>query len=430
MRKNRVDIISLGCSKNLVDSERLMAQFAHYGYTVFHDSDRVCGEIVVVNTCGFIGDAKEESINMILRLAEAKTSRKIGRLFVMGCLSERYRRELETEIPEVDRFYGKFDWDNLLSDLGKAPAPGCGSERIITTPSHYAYVKIAEGCDRHCSYCAIPQATGHYKSRPLNDIIEEITLLAKQGVREIQLIAQDLTYYGLDLYRENRLAQLITAITDVPGIEWLRLHYAYPTKFPYDILPIIRTNPKVCLYLDVALQHISDHVLDLMHRHISKQETYDFVRRLRSEVPGIHLRTTLLVGHPGETEDDFLQLMDFVREMRFERLGAFAYSDEDGTFANLNYTDDVPDDIKHDRQDRIMALQQDIAAEINAEKVGKSLKVIIDRTEGDYYVGRTEFDSPEVDGEVYVSSSQPLGIGEFYTVKIISADTFDLFAEL
>ncbi|MGM9805148.1 MAG: 30S ribosomal protein S12 methylthiotransferase RimO [Candidatus Aphodosoma sp.] len=430
MRKNRVDIISLGCSKNLVDSERLMAEFAKYGYNVFHDSDDVSGEIVVANTCGFIGDAKEESINMILQLAEAKANRKIGKLFVMGCLSERYRKELEAEIPEVDRFYGKFDWSHMLSDLGRAKTPGCGQDRIITTPRHYAYVKIAEGCDRNCSYCAIPQATGRYKSRPTEEIVEEVTLLAKQGVREIQLIAQDITYYGLDLYHENRLAQLITAITAVDGIEWLRLHYAYPTNFPYEILPLIRENPKVCQYLDVALQHISDHMLGLMHRRISRQETYDFVRRLREEVPGIHIRTTLLTGHPGETEDDFEQLVSFVEEMRFERLGTFVYSDEDGTYSNLNYTDDVPDNVKHDRQDRIMALQEKIAAETNACKVGQNLKVIIDRTEGGYYVGRTEFDSPEVDGEVYIQSAHPLKTGEFYIVKITKADTYDLFAEL
>lgn len=431
MKRNRVDIISLGCSKNLIDSERLMAQFSQYGYDVHHDSDDVCGEVVVVNTCGFIGDAKEESINMILELAEAKQSKRIGRLYVMGCLSERYREELREEIPEVDHFYGKFDWDHLLADLGKTDVPGCGIRRIITTPPHYAYVKIAEGCDRSCSYCAIPQATGHYKSRPIEEITNEVATLARQGVCEIQLIAQDLTYYGLDLYHTNRLADLIMSLTAIEGIEWIRLHYAYPNGFPYEILPIIKDNPKVCLYLDVALQHISDNVLSLMHRHITKAETYDFVRRLRSEVPGIHLRTTMLVGHPGETEEDFEELLRFVEEMRFERLGAFAYSDEDGTYANRNYTDDVPDDVKQSRLDRLMALQESIAAEINVQKVGQQLTVIIDRKEGDTYVGRTQYDSPEVDGEVYIANPpRPIRIGTLNDVVVTAADTFDLYARL
>lgn len=430
MVKKRVDIISLGCSKNLVDSERLMALFAKHNYNVVHDSPDVCGEIVVVNTCGFIGDAKEESIEMILQLAAAKQHSKIGRLFVMGCLSERYRQELQTEIPEVDRFYGKFDWDEMLFDLNVANQKGCGSERIITTPSHYAYVKIAEGCDRSCSYCAIPQATGHYKSRPIEDIVQEITLLAAKGVKEIQLIAQDLTYYGLDLYHRNALNELLLKINDIEDIEWVRLHYAYPTKFPYEILPTIRNCRKICLYLDVALQHISDNMLSLMHRHITRQETYDFINRIRREVPGVHLRTTLLVGHPGETPDDVDQLVQFVKDMRFERLGAFAYSDEEGTFANLNYSDDIPQEEKQRRLDLVMHTQEQIAAEINAGKIGKQYKVIIDRTEGDYYIGRTEFDSPEVDGEVYIKHSSPLSIGQFYNVTVTSADTYDLYAEI
>lgn len=430
MLKNRVDIISLGCSKNLVDSERLMAQFAEYGYDVVHDSDNVCGEIVVINTCGFIGDAKEESINMILRMAAAKEDEAIGKLYVMGCLSERYRHELEAEIPEVDHFYGKFDWDKLLFDLGKAQQPGCGLKRIITTPAHYAYVKIAEGCDRKCSYCAIPQATGKYKSRPIEEILDEVKTLARQGVCEIQLIAQDLTYYGLELYHRNALPELVTKISETDGIKWIRLHYAYPTFFPYDLLPIIRDNIKVCLYLDVALQHISDHMLKKMHRNITKAETLTFIDRLRREVPGIHLRTTLLVGHPDETEEDFDELLRFVEEMRFERMGAFAYSDEDGTYANIHYTDNVPEEVKQERLERLMMLQERIAGKINATKAGERLDVIIDREEGGYYVGRTQFDSPEVDGEVYIRSAQALQIGHIYEVRITEADTYDLYGTM
>ena len=430
MTKNRVDIVSLGCSKNLVDTERLMAQFAHYGYSVFHDSDNVRGEIVVVNTCGFIGDAKEESINMILQLAQLKKNRKIGRLFVMGCLSARYRDELKDLIPEVDHFYGKFDWDSLLFDLGKADRIGCSQERILTTPPHYAYVKIAEGCDRHCSYCAIPQATGPYRSRTIEDIVQEVTLLAQQGVKEIQLIAQELTYYGVDLYKEHRLNDLLLRLENIEGIEWIRLHYAYPTGFPYEILPTIRESHKICLYLDVALQHISDNMLQLMHRHITRSETYNFINRLRREVPGIHLRTTLMVGHPGETDNDVEQLVQFVRDMRFERMGAFTYSDEENTFANLNYKDDIPQEEKQQRLDLIMSVQEEIAAEINAKKIGQQLDVIIDRIEGEYSVGRTQYDSPEVDGEVFVTNPTPLTIGNIYKVMITNADTFDLFGHV
>lgn len=407
-----------------------MAQFDRYGYDVHHDSHNVCGEIVVVNTCGFIGDAKEESIEMILRLAAAKKDSTIGRLFVMGCLSQRYRDELKAEIPEVDRFYGKFDWDELLHDLAITKDKGCGSERLLTTPRHYAYIKIAEGCDRACSYCAIPQATGHYKSRPVEDIVAEIRQLAAKGTREIQLIAQDLTYYGLDLYHENRLNTLLLEILKIKEIDWIRLHYAYPTNFPYEILPTIRNNKRICLYLDVALQHISDHMLSLMHRNITRQQTYEFIHRLRQEVPGIHIRTTLLVGHPGETQEDFDQLIQFIKDIRFERLGAFAYSDEEGTYANLHYTDDVPPEVKQQRLDTVMQTQEGIAAEINAQKIGQQLNIIIDRLEGDYYIGRTQFDSPEVDGEVYVRKSFPLTIGQFYTVIVTAADTYDLYAKI
>lgn len=430
MIKNRVDIISLGCSKNLVDSERLMAEFAKYRYDVFHDSHDVCGEIVVVNTCGFIGDAKEESIEMILQLAAAKKTHKIGRLFVMGCLSQRYRNELMTEIPEVDRFYGKFDWDHLLCDLAITKTPGCSTDRIITTPSHYAYVKIAEGCDRTCSYCAIPQATGRYISRPIPEIVSEVETLARQGVREIQLIAQDITYYGLDIYHRQALNDLLIPLSDIKGIDWIRIHYGYPANFPYDILPTIRNKKNICLYLDVALQHISDNMLSVMRRNITKKQTYDFIKRLRQEVPGIHLRTTLMVGHPGETDDDFDQLLQFVKDVRFERMGAFKYSDEEGTYANLNYSDDIPDDVKQRRLDAIMAAQEEITAEINRKKIGQKFNVIIDRLDDEYYIGRTEFDSPEVDGEVYIRRSFPLNIGQFYTVIITDADTYDLYAKI
>lgn len=430
MQKNRVDIISLGCSKNLVDSERIIAQFKQCGFNVEHDSHDVRGEIVVVNTCGFIGDAKEESINMILEMAEAKRRHKIGKLYVMGCLSERYREELKAEIPEVDRFYGKFDWTGLVGDLGLGAASGLVEGRVITTPSHYAYVKIAEGCNRTCSYCAIPIITGKYKSRPMESIIAEVRSLAENGVKELQLIAQDLTYYGIDLYKENRLAELVTKLSEIDGIEWIRLHYGYPAHFPYEILDVMRENPKVCAYLDVALQHISDHMLSLMRRNVTKAQTYDFVRRLRTEVPGLHLRTTLLVGHPGETEEDFAELMQFVREMRFERMGAFAYSDEEGTFANLNYKDDVPWMVKQRRVDELMTLQESIAAELNAAKVGAKMKVIIDREEPDYYIGRTEFDSPEVDDEVLIDKSDILNVGDFYTVSIDKADVHDLYGSV
>lgn len=431
MIKNRVDVISLGCSKNLVDSERLMAMFKQFGYEVLHDSDDVKGEIVVVNTCGFIGDAKDESIEMILAMSEAKKRKKIGKLFVMGCLSERYRDELKKEIPEVDCFYGKFDWERLLDDLGNSGRLGMRSEsRLLTTPGHYAYVKIAEGCNRTCSYCAIPLITGKYKSRPMEEIVVEVEYLASQGVKELQLIAQDLTFYGLDLYKENRLAMLVQRLSEVDGIEWIRLHYGYPAHFPYEILAVMRENPKVCAYLDVALQHISDNMLSLMHRNVTKSETYAFIKRLRNEVPGLHLRTTLLVGHPGETEEDFEELVRFVNEIKFERMGAFAYSDEDGTFANLNYSDDVPENVKLERVDRLMSIQEGIAAEITARKVGSVMRVIIDREEEDFYIGRTEYDSPEVDGEVLIDKASELKPGEFYDVLITGADIYDLYGKL
>ncbi len=431
MVKNRVDIITLGCSKNLVDSEHLMRQFEAAGYEVRHDAEKVTGEIVVINTCGFIGDAKEESINMILNFVAAKAKKKIKKLYVMGCLSERFMTELAGEIPEVDKFYGKFDWNKLLDDLGKEYVPDLRLERILTTPSHYAYIKIAEGCNRMCSYCAIPIITGRYQSRPMEDIIEEIEMLVRKGVKEFQIIAQDLTYYGMDIYKKFCIAELVDRIASVSGVEWVRLHYAYPARFPYDLLPVMRKHANVCKYLDIALQHISDNMLQKMRRHVSKDETYALIEQFRKEVPGIHLRTTLMVGHPGETEQDFEELKEFVRKARFDRMGAFAYSEEEGTYSAQHYEDNIPQDVKQQRLDELMEIQQEISADLSHAKIGKEMKVIIDRMEGEYYIGRTEFDSPEVDPEVLIKAEgNSLRIGSFYQVKVYDADDFDLYASL
>ena len=424
--KNRIDVITLGCSKNLVDSELLMRQLVANGYTVEHDPADPKGDIAVINTCGFIGDAKEESVNMILEFAEAKKTNRLKKLFVMGCLSERYMNELQNEIPEVDKFYGKFAWKNLISDLGKSYYKDLEFDRSLSTPPHYAYVKISEGCDRTCSYCSIPIMTGKYKSRPLEEIEEEVRRLVSQGVREFQLIAQDLTYYGLDRYKQMRLPELVERVADIKGADWIRLHYAYPAHFPIELLRVIRERENVCNYLDIALQHISDNMLGRMRRNITKQQTIDLITRFREEVPGIHLRTTMMVGHPGETEQDFEELLEFVRETRFERLGAFPYSHEEDTYCDNNYTDDVPPGLKQERMNVLMDVQESIAVTINESKVGKTLKVIIDREDPDYYVGRTEFDSPEVDGEVLIEKQSPLRTGEFYEVKITSAMPFDL----
>lgn len=431
MIKNRIDLITLGCSKNLVDSERLMGQLAACGYKMHHDADDVKGEIVIVNTCGFIGDAKEESINMILELCEAKKRRKIGKIFVMGCLSERYRKELLEEIPEIDRLYGKFDWKQILSDLGHRWDDSLKSKRFRTTPSHYEYIKIGEGCNRMCAYCAIPLITGTYKSRPMEEILEEIEAFVANGVHEFQLIAQDLTGYGKDLYGRFNIAELVEKIANIPGVEWIRLHYAYPNDFPVDLLPVMAKYPNVCKYLDIALQHASDHVLDRMLRHVTCKETEDLLARIRKEVPGIHLRTTLMVGFPGETEEDFQFLVDFVKRQRFERMGAFSYSEEDGTYSARHYEDDVTAEEKQRRLDILMAAQEEISAEIQEQKVGKTLKVVIDREEGDYYVGRTEFDSPEVDPEVLIPvDSVDLEIGQFYNVMIESAGPYELIGKV
>lgn len=431
MKNNIIDVITLGCSKNLVDSEMLMKQLAVNGYVVRHDPEEIEGRIAVVNTCGFIGDAKEESINMILELAELKDEGKLDRLYVMGCLSERYLNDLKKEIPQVDKYYGKFNWAELLDDLGKSIQPNYLNHRMLTTPAHYAYLKIAEGCNRHCAYCAIPIITGNYHSRPEPEILSEVKYLVDSGVKEFQVIAQDLTYYGMDTEHRLMLPQLVTRMAEIPGVEWIRLHYAYPTMFPYDLLPVMREHDNVCKYLDIALQHISDNMLTAMRRHITSDETYRLIERLRSEVPGIHLRTTLMVGFPGETEDDFARLKQFVRDVRFERMGAFAYSEEDGTYAAEHYEDNVPQEVKQPRLDELMSIQQEISAEKAAEKVGKAYKVIIDRKEGEYYVGRTEYDSPEVDPEVLIKAgTRQLTIGDFYEVKVSDADDFDLYGEV
>ena len=431
MRRNTIDVITLGCSKNLVDSEKLIRQLEENGYKVTHDSPNPQGEIAVINTCGFIGDAKEESINMILEFCEAKEEGRLKKLYVMGCLSERYLKELEVEIPQVDKFYGKFNWNELLADLGKEFHDEMAIERTLTTPKHYAYLKISEGCDRSCAYCAIPIITGKHTSRPMEEIIDEVKLLVSQGVKEFQIIAQELTYYGVDLYKSQKLPELIEKIAQVPGVEWIRLHYAYPTHFPEDLFRVMRENDNVCKYMDIALQHISDNMLTRMRRNVSKSETYDLIEKFRREVPGIHLRTTLMVGFPGETEEDFAELKEFVQKARFDRMGAFAYSEEEGTYAAEAYEDSIPQEVKQTRLDELMALQQEISADLSHAKIGQEFKVIIDRKEGEYYIGRTQFDSPEVDPEVLIKADgKRLFSGRFYQVRITNADDFDLFGEV
>lgn len=431
MKKKTIDIITLGCSKNLVDSEHLLRQLEEAGYHVTHDAEHPHGEIAVINTCGFIGDAKEESINMILEFAQAKEEGMLEKLYVMGCLSERYLKELAIEIPQVDKFYGKFNWKELLDDLGKAYHEELHNERVLTTPGHYAYLKISEGCDRKCSYCAIPIITGRHISRPMEEILEEVKYLVGRGVKEFQVIAQELTYYGVDLYQKQMLPELIERIADIPGVEWIRLHYAYPAHFPTELFRVMRERPNVCRYMDIALQHISDNMLLKMRRNVTKEQTYQLIEDFRREVPGIHLRTTLMVGHPGETEVDFEELKEFVRKVRFDRMGAFAYSEEEGTYAAAHYEDNIPPEVKQARLDELMEIQRGISAELSAAKIGQRMKVIIDRLEGDYYVGRTEFDSPEVDPEVLIEKQGAnLTIGQFYDVEIVDSDDFDLFGRL
>ena len=443
MIKNQIDVITLGCSKNLVDSEKLMKLLEESGYTLSHNPSKVNGEIVVINTCGFIGDAKEESINMILEVCELKAKRRVRKVFVMGCLSERYMAELGDEIPQVDKYYGKFDWVNLIKDLGglgqrienSLPCrEGWGGsllDRVQTTPKHYAYVKISEGCDRTCAYCAIPIITGRHVSRPMEEIVEEVRLLVSKGVTEIQLIAQDLTYYGVDLYKKQSIAELVERISDVEGLKWVRLHYGYPTHFPMDLLRVMRERDNVCKYLDIALQHVSTNVLKRMRRNISKEETIELLQAIRREVPGIYLRTTLMVGFPGETDEEFEELVQFVKDMRFERMGAFAYSEEEGTYAAEKYEDDIEDDVKQTRLDRLMRIQQRIAEEVSAASIGKTMQVVIDREEGNYYIGRTQYDSPEVDPEVLLLKDEnSVEMGQYYKVEITAADEFDLYGRV
>lgn len=430
-KKETIDIITMGCSKNLVDSEALMGLFEANGFHCTHDSKNPKGEIAVVNTCGFIQDAKEESINTILELAQAKDEGRLKRLYVMGCLSQRYMKELAEEIPQVDKFYGKFNYKELISDLTDVNIISCDGPRHLTTPRHYAYIKISEGCDRKCAYCAIPLITGKHVSRPMDEILDEVRHIASNGTREFQIIAQELTYYGIDIDGKQHIAELISKMADIRGVKWIRLHYAYPAHFPWDLLKVMREKPNVCKYLDIALQHISDHMLERMHRHVTKAETYKFIERIRREVPGIHLRTTLMVGFPGETEEDFEELLEFTRKARFERMGAFAYSEEEGTFSANNYEDDVPEEVKQARLDKLMALQQEISAEIEAEKIGKVMKVVIDRKEGNYYVGRTEYCSPEVDPEVLIEATdRRLKAGQMYDVLIIDSMAFDLYGKI
>lgn len=443
MKKNQIDFITMGCSKNLVDSEQLMRRFENIGYHCNHDPKHPQGEIAVINTCGFIESAKEESINTILEFANAKNNGLISKLFVMGCLSQRYQKELEESLPEVDKFYGKFNYTQLLKDLG--PAKGfmeesktfaerraaSNSHRLLTTPSHYAYIKIAEGCDRHCAYCAIPLITGKHVSRPMEDILKEVEELVSEGVTEFQVIEQELTYYGRDLYGKTKIAELIDKMANIKGVKWIRLHYAYPNQFPLELLDVMREHDNVCNYLDIALQHISDHMLSQMHRHVTKQETIELIHTIRERVPGITIRTTLMVGFPGETEEDFNELLDFVKQEKFERMGAFAYSEEEGTYSAMYYKDDVPADVKQSRLDKLMAVQEEISREVEAAKVGKTLNVVIDRKEGDYYIGRTEACSPEVDPEVLIPvGERKLRTGRYYKVLISSSDEFDLYGEV
>lgn len=430
MDKKRIDVISLGCSKNLVDSERLLKQLELSGFQAFHNSDNVDGDIVIINTCGFIGDAKEESINTILTYAEAKNEGRIKELYVMGCLSERYRDDLLAEIPEIDRVYGKFDWVNIVSDIIKRNPATMPYDRVITTPSHYTYLKIAEGCNRFCAFCAIPLITGRYKSRPIEEILEEVRMLVGKGVKEFNVIAQDLSSYGLDIYKRLALPELIDRMAEIDGVKWIRLHYAYPSEFPYEILDVMARHSNVCNYLDIALQHINNDVLKNMRRHITKEETLALIRTIREKVPGIHIRTTLMVGFPGETEEAFNELKEFVREAKFERMGAFAYCEEDDTYAAKNFSDSIPQEVKESRLEEIMTIQEDVALESNQSKIGKTMTVVIDREEPDYFVGRTEFDSPEVDPEVLIDKNDRLTVGNFYDVEITDALPFELMAKL
>ncbi len=429
-KSKKVLLVSLGCSKNLVDSEQLLYQLQRAGYEVHHNTPLQDEGVVIVNTCGFIQDAKEESIETVLEYAQAREEGRIERLYVMGCLSQRYTHDLEAEIPEADGFYGKFNWPLILGELGCQWLETEKHRRILTTPQHYAYVKISEGCNRHCAYCAIPLITGRHRSRPIEDIVMETKELVAGGVKEIQLIAQDLSYYGKDLYGRFNLAELLEQLSDIEGLEWIRLHYTYPHLFPMNILKVMRERKNICHYLDMAFQHCSDHMLQQMKRHINEADTYKLIEEIREQVPDIHLRTTLMVGHPGESEADFEALKEFVKKVRFERMGAFAFSNEEGTYSAKHYQDDIPDEIKQARLDELMGIQQQISEEINQEKVGQCYRVIIDREEDEYYIARSEYDSPEVDPEIFIAKTQVLQPGEFYTARITQADTYDLYAEV
>lgn len=430
MARRKVDVLTLGCSKNLVDSERLLSMFSIAGFEVFHEPEKLHGDIAVVNTCGFIGDAKEESINTILELVEAKKRGDISSLYVMGCLSQRYKAELESEIPEVDEWYGKFNWDKLVTNLSKKHPGAASYDRVITTPRHHAYIKIAEGCNRFCSFCAIPLITGRFTSRTIEDIEDEVRTLVANGVKEFNVIAQDLSSYGPDLYGEPRLAELVDRLAAIEGVHWIRLHYAYPAQFPMDVLDVMARHDNVCSYLDIALQHINDKVLSNMRRHITGQQTRELLAEIRRRVPGIHIRTTLMVGFPGEGEKEFDELVEFVKEQRFERMGAFAYCEEDDTFGAKNFKDEIPEDVKQDRLNKLMAVQADIAQELNEQKIGSRYEVIIDREDADYYVGRTQWDSPEVDPEVLIEKTVKLEKGKFYNVEITGVQFYDLLGKV
>lgn len=430
MTKQRVNVITLGCSKNLVDSERVLKLFEDAGFDACHEASHKKGDIVVINTCGFIGDAKEESIETILQYVEAKKEKRITALYVMGCLSQRYGKELKVEIPEVDKWYGKFDWNDLIDDVTKTHHSTVQYDRVITTPSHYAYIKIAEGCNRYCAFCAIPLITGRFTSRSIEDISDEAKGLVRRGVKEFNIIAQDLSSYGIDLYEEMRLPQLVETLAKIDGVKWIRLHYAYPAQFPMELLDVMARYDNVCKYIDIALQHISNQVLSNMRRHITSEDTRKLIAEMRHRVPGLHIRTTLMVGFPGEGDNEFNELLDFVKEQKFERMGAFTYCEEDDTYAAKHFNDDIPEEIKQNRLSKLMAIQEQIALESNESKIGQTLRVIIDKEEADYYIGRTQWDSPEVDPEVLVKKDKPLEVGDFYDVQILEAMPFELIASV
>ena len=430
MEKKRVNVVTMGCSKNLVDSEVLLSQLEKGKFEVAHDSNDSGFDAVFINTCGFIESAKQESIDTILQYAEARRSGNIGKLYVMGCLSERYRTELEKEIPEVDKYFGKFDMKAMVDELKVTYHPEYIYERKITTPSHFAYLKVSEGCNRSCAFCAIPKMTGIHKSKTIEELVKETRYLAKKGVKELLIIAQDLSYYGIDIYGKNRLAELIRQVSAVDGIEWVRLHYLYPSRFPLDILNVVNENSRVCKYLDMPLQHIANPVLKRMIRNVTREETEALLRKVKEEIPGVALRTTMMVGYPGETEEDFRELLDFIRDTQFEKLGVFTYSHEDGTYAYKKYQDDVPEKVKKARADELMEQQREVSSRLQQQKIGTTMKVIIDRMEGEYYIGRTQFDSPEVDGEVFITARRVLKSGDFCRVLITGADDYDLYAAM